>query len=206
MIAAVVPAKRLLEAKSRLSPHLPPEERAGLMCALLQRTITALQESGVVDFLALATAEAGLAGQLGAAWLPDQGSLNASLRHAAGWASDSGAAALLIVPGDLPLITSSAVRTFIAAAGTGRGIALTSTQDGGTGALLLTPPTVISPAFGAASFARHCRIAADRDVPAQVLRSPALSFDLDTIEDLHAVRAQTDSYRMPPGRPGEESA
>jgi 2-phospho-L-lactate/phosphoenolpyruvate guanylyltransferase len=58
----------------------------------------------------------------------------------------------------------------------------------GTNALLLSPPQVIAPAFGPGSRERHERLAAEAGVRCVVDEVRSLVLDVDTAEDLDAVR------------------
>jgi len=60
----------------------------------------------------------------------------------------------------------------------------------GTNALLLTPPYAIAPAFGTGSFARHAALAHGR---AEVCEVPSLGLDVDTPDDLAALRSALDA-------------
>lgn len=184
MIVAAVPVKSLAEAKSRLAQHLTAEERRDLVVSLLRKTIEAIQGSGVVQRIAVVTPQSKLAGTLPVDVLPDAGSLNGSLNGAVQWALSLGASKLLIVPADLPSITATAVRELIEKDAPLYGIAVVATIDGGTGALLLTPPNIIPPAFGPGSFARHLMLARLQGVRAEEVDAPAFALDLDTPEDL----------------------
>lgn len=184
MIVAAVPVKSLAEAKSRLAQHLTAEERRDLVVSLLRKTIEAIQGSGVVQRIAVVTPQSSLAGTLPVDVLPDAGSLNRSLDSAVQWALSLGASKLLIVPVDLPGITATAVRELIEGDAPLYGIAVAATIDGGTGALLLTPPNIIPPAFGPGSFARHLMLARLQGVRAEEVDVPAFALDLDTPEDL----------------------
>ena len=77
------------------------------------------------------------------------------------------------------------------AAGGGGPLVVIAPSDArqGTNALLLAPPAVIEPAFGAASFEAHVRAAAHQGASVQVVADPALGFDLDTPEDLELLVA-----------------
>lgn len=188
MIVAAVPVKRLSEAKSRLSHLLSDEERSALVLALLRRTIRALRESGMVERIVLATPDGELAERLETEWLPDGDSLNEALSAAVQWALRAGAGGLLIVPGDLPRITGQQAHELLAERRTIPSAAIASTQDGGTGALLLTPPDAIPPLFGPNSYERHLVLARLRTVAVQEVTLDAFTFDLDTPEDLDAAR------------------
>jgi 2-phospho-L-lactate guanylyltransferase len=181
---AVVPVKRLGSAKSRLSPGLSVDARSALARELAGKVISALKDSGDVDRLAVVTPEPDLAAALDVEGLADAGDLNASLARGVEWAQGLGARSLLILPADLPLVTGADVRALIAAAGAAPGITICATRDGGTGALLLTPPRVIPPAFGPRSFERHIQLAAERGIAVRRVSIPAFETDLDTVEDL----------------------
>lgn len=184
MIVAAVPVKALEEAKSRLARYLTADERRELVAGLLRSTVAAIQGSGVVERIAVVTPQSSLAESLPVDLLPDGGSLNGALDRAVQWALELGASKLLIVPVDLPGITAAAVRELIEGDAPLYGIAIVPTMDGGTGALLLTPPNIIPPAFGPGSFARHLMLARLQGVRAEEIDSPAFALDLDTPEDL----------------------
>jgi 2-phospho-L-lactate guanylyltransferase len=58
----------------------------------------------------------------------------------------------------------------------------------GTNALLMCPPDAIGPAFGPDSRERHAERARRRNLAATVEELPSLALDLDTAEDLEALR------------------
>src|SRR6185437_15071510 len=58
----------------------------------------------------------------------------------------------------------------------------------GTNALLLTPPDVLAPSFGPDSRRRHLADASAAGVPAEIVELDSLGLDVDTPEDLDALR------------------
>lgn len=190
MIVAVVPVKRLSEAKSRLAGRLGPSERASLARTLVRRTVRSIRESGVVDVIVLATPDRPLAVELGTEWLTDGGSLNATLREAVQRALELHADALLIVPADLALLTPDDIVAVVQSVKSGPAIGIAATQDGGTGALFLRPPDVIPPAFGESSYERHLNLAAERGIRIQRLARAGFAFDIDTVDDYDAFGAR----------------
>jgi 2-phospho-L-lactate guanylyltransferase len=58
----------------------------------------------------------------------------------------------------------------------------------GTNALVLTPPDVIEPAFGPDSRARHEQLASAAGVPCEIAHVETLAIDVDTADDLEALR------------------
>ena len=196
MIVAVIPVKRLSEAKSRLSPRLSPRERATLVETILRRTVDVLKEVGAIDRIAVATEERTLIDSLSSVeWLPDMGGLNPSLVHAASWAADLKARSMLVLPCDLPLLEGRDIRALLDSGHAEPGVSIAPTQDGGTGAILLSPPEVIAPAFGPDSFMRHIENARARDLPVRTVIRRGFSHDLDTADDLACLEAHTPNIR-----------
>jgi 2-phospho-L-lactate/phosphoenolpyruvate guanylyltransferase len=189
MIVAVVPVKRLSEAKSRLSGHLSTTARHSMVLSLLDGVVSALRSSGCIDRIALTTPDVDMAHDLGLECIPDRGNLNASLAGASKWAMCIGAHALLIVPADLPFLEGSCIRSLVQI-GAEAPIVIAPTHDGGTGALLLTPPHVLSPSFGPNSFERHLSLARQHGVEVRVMEDIAFRYDLDTPQDLERLRSE----------------
>ena len=67
----------------------------------------------------------------------------------------------------------------------------------GTNALLLAPPSVVGPSFGAGSFARHAAQARAAGATVKVSDLPSLGLDVDTPDDLAALRAALDAAARP---------
>jgi len=189
VIVAAVPLKRLDRVKSRLAPRLSTGERSELMLGLLERVVGGLEQSRVVHRIALVTPERAVARQLDIVQLPDRNGLNPSLRGAVDWALDLGAQSLLIVPADLSLLTPDDVRSLVEASGGTSGVTIAPTHDGGTGALLLTPPDAISPSFGVRSFRRHLHLAAASGMAVRQVSRQGFLYDVDTVEDLESLMA-----------------
>lgn len=195
MIAAVIPVKRLSDAKSRLSPRLSADERAGLVTALLRRTIRVLRAVDEVERIGVATEERELVASLSEVeWLPDMGGLNSSLDYAAGWAMDLKARSVLIVPCDLPTLEPGDIRALLGAGSGEQSVVVAATQDGGTAALLLTPPRVIAPLFGPDSFARHLRAAQRAGIATYTVARAGFSRELDTVDDLDYLDAHQTEF------------
>jgi 2-phospho-L-lactate guanylyltransferase len=90
---------------------------------------------------------------------------------------------VLLVPGDCPSLDADEVRTLLAQ--TEPVVIVPDRHGTGTNALLLTPPDVMRPSFGEGSFARHAALAGEALC---VVNIPSLGLDVDTPEDLAALR------------------
>ncbi|MBC8078428.1 MAG: NTP transferase domain-containing protein [Chloroflexales bacterium] len=94
--------------------------------------------------------------------------------------------ALLVLPGDVPLVTSADIAALLASAAQGR-VAIAPSRDRGTNALALPLPAPIAFRFGVNSCAAHLAQARARGLPAHIHRSPTLALDIDTADDLCAL-------------------
>ena len=110
-------------------------------------------------------------------------SADAAARHA----MSLGAATVLLLPIDVPLVTKTEIEDLIHAAGPSLngGVIIVPSSDGtGTNALVRTPPDAIDSCFGPGSFRAHLEQARQRGVPATVSRPAGLLFDIDTPADV----------------------
>jgi 2-phospho-L-lactate guanylyltransferase len=196
---AVVVARTGHTAKSRLASELSPDRRARLARAMLADVLAACRRAGLSELLVVTETAAGRAAaeRHGARVLADPGAgLNGAVAAAARLATDAGAGALLVLPGDVPLASPAELQTLVQAAdGLERVlVAAPDTAGLGTNALLLRPPTLVAPAYGEASLARHLAAAEALGAPARCLALPGLAQDVDTPDQLAALRASA-----PPG-------
>ena len=203
----VIPVRSASDGKARLGPAIDAEERAAIVVGLLRRTLEVIAQVPAICAVTVVSGDStllALARRLGAAAVRDHtptaapattaaaDNLNAALRQGRTAALADGAASLLFLPADLPLLSVAALERLIdaadaaLAAGGGRPIVVIAPSDarGGTNALLLVPPAVIDPCFGPASLAAHLRGAADSAASVQLVADPELGFDLDTPDDL----------------------
>jgi 2-phospho-L-lactate guanylyltransferase len=204
MIAAVVPVKRLDEAKGRLAALLAPDERRRLALAMLEDVLRALQAVPRVGLVAVVSPDADAldrASALGAEPLlegPLVRGVNQALGQAAAALADRGASALLVVAADIPTALPADIEALLEAL-PARGIAICPTEDRGTGALALRPPDVVPFRYGRHSSVLHKREAAARGLPARVLRAASLARDVDEPADLAELLgrpAETATHRL----------
>lgn len=188
MIAAIVPAKALDQAKGRLAALLSEGERHELALAMLEDVVRALQGVGEIGSVTVVSPDAevlDVARSLGATTLPEPPTvrgINQALSYALGLQSPA-PDALVVVLADVPEITPGAVRAALEALPE-RGFVICPSHDNGTSLLAVRPAGLIPFRFGPKSFSLHKREAAALGVPAEVLRIEALARDIDTPDDL----------------------
>ena len=192
----IVPVRTVGGGKSRLGLALDAEERETLLVGMLRRELRVLNDWDAAKGVYLVTPDAALvpfARAWGARPIVQTGDgLNEAVRAAQRVALEDGATAVLILPADLPVLSHDALDRVrdaadaAVAAGSGRPVVVLVPADarGGTNGLLLSPPDVIEPRFGANSLEQHLRAAAAADASVQIVVDPALAFDLDTPDDL----------------------
>jgi 2-phospho-L-lactate/phosphoenolpyruvate guanylyltransferase len=204
-VAAVVPIKTLSDAKSRLAPVLDGHERRQLAMWLLSRVTRAIEESRATRWLAVVSPDAEALRwahtQGFAAVRQRSGDLNAGVELGRQWACERGADALLVVLGDLPLVSPDDVRQIIAL---GSGTAEQYRRSGlpgavvlgpdrghtGTNALLVAPPIGLPFAFGSRSRERHEARARLRGMAVATFDAPGIAWDVDLPADLFELRAR----------------
>ena len=190
-ITAIIPIGTLEGAKSRLGGTLDAEERRDLVDTMVYRTIrAALETPGIGDVLVV-TPDRGARDQaafLGArTLLQPRSGLNAGLEDARADAMAGGAEAIVVLPIDLPLISTDTIAELIAPIDVVADrplVVLAPDRHGrGTNGLVLAPPDAIAFGFGGESRARHARWAAGAGARYVELEGP-LALDLDTPDDL----------------------
>jgi 2-phospho-L-lactate/phosphoenolpyruvate guanylyltransferase len=180
----LVPLKRLNGAKSRLAAVLSADERAELMRRMLCDVVAAIRSAGV-ERITLVTSEPieldGLArfDDHGLAW-------NDALAAAMEEAAEEELVA--VVSADLPHLQAREVAALLSAT-PARGLAIARARDGGTNAVAMRPRGAVATCFGEPqSAALHERLAREAGLEPVVIDLPGLAFDVDTPEDLDALR------------------
>lgn len=185
---AVVPVQRLETAKSRLAGWLAPGDRAALVLGLLEHVVDALQSAVLVDAVLVVSPDPTVlarAASLGATGVRQTGrGLNEAIELGRSEALRRSADTLLVVLGDLPLLSGSDVDALVAACDEPGIVLAPDRHERGTNALALRPPGALQPAFGDGSLERHRRAAAARGLRVCEYRSRGTGLDIDTGQDL----------------------
>jgi 2-phospho-L-lactate guanylyltransferase len=196
--AAFLPVKSFSRAKQRLGAAIGSPEREELAAAMVGDVLEALAAVDEIADVFVVTAEplaARAAEEAGAHVVddPEEAGQSAAAARGIDAALVRGAERVLLVPGDCPALDPREVTALLARRG---GVVIVPDRHGsGTNALLLEPPQVMPPSFGAGSFARHAALARAAGAEVKVAELPSLGLDVDTPADLAALRAALDSRR-----------
>lgn len=178
---ALIPLKPASAGKTRLAAHLPPEERAALSRSLFEHVAGVLGRVPALSSLILLSEKQPETWQSG--WIEDRGrGLNGEL-EAARFAL--GAAPLLVIHADLPLLAETDIIELLDAAEQA-GCAIAPDRHGtGTNALALRDGRPFEFRFGPDSFRLHRAQAGN----CRTVELQGLGLDLDTPDDLNTAIA-----------------
>jgi 2-phospho-L-lactate guanylyltransferase len=208
---AVLPVKRFGAAKQRLDNDLSDGTRRALAEAMVTDVLIALRRAKRVDEVLVVSGEAlavALAAGYDAAAVvddpTDDGHSAAAVRGVAA-AIERGATRVLLVPGDCPALDPAEVDELLDehpastvgndSDGTPEVVVVPDRHGTGTNALLLMPPDAIAPAFGPGSHERHRRLATEAGARVTTADIPTLGLDVDTVDDLAALRVALEDVR-----------
>jgi 2-phospho-L-lactate guanylyltransferase len=192
---AVLPVKSFSRAKQRLSQAVGGDDREQLAAAMVGDVLEALTAVPQIDDVVVVTAEplaARAAERAGAAVVddPEEIGQSAAAERGIDAAVARGAERALLVPGDCPAVEPDEVARLLARTAGDPSVVIVPDRHGsGTNALLLTPPGALTPSFGTGSFARHAALARAVGATVKVCDLPSLGLDVDTPDDLGALRS-----------------
>jgi 2-phospho-L-lactate guanylyltransferase len=198
---AVVPIKERDRAKERLAPLLSPATRQALALAMFEDVLTALAAASGLAGLVIVTVDQParrLALRYGARILEDgaRDGHTGAVAAAARLLVAEGHAGMLTLPGDIPLVTADEIGKVIAAHDPAPSFTIVPSHDeGGSNAILVSPPDAVPLRFGVDSFFPHLRAAEARGIRPTVLRLPGIALDIDNPADLAAFMRQPSPTR-----------
>jgi 2-phospho-L-lactate guanylyltransferase len=198
---AVVPVKERDRAKERLAPLLPPEMRQALALAMLEDVLAALTSAvGLAGLLVVTVdpAASWVARHFGARLIEDgaRDGHTGAVTAAARLLASERRSGMLTVPGDIPLVTADEIDRLVRAHGPAPSFTIAPSHDeGGSNAILLSPPDAVPLRFGPDSYFPHLRAAEAQGIRPTVLRLPGIALDIDNPEDLAAFALQPSTTR-----------
>jgi 2-phospho-L-lactate guanylyltransferase len=190
---AILPVKTFGRAKQRLTGGFG--DRPGLAAAMVADVLDALAAVPELDEVIVVTAQAVSADtDVLIVHDPVEAGQSAAAERGIETAVQRGAERVLLVPGDCPALDPREVDELVAGAMSAPDVVIVPDRHGsGTNALLLAPPDAIAPSFGPGSRERHEEAAAASGARWRVAEPRSLVLDVDTAEDLAALRVALDA-------------
>ncbi|MCW4023839.1 MAG: 2-phospho-L-lactate guanylyltransferase [Candidatus Bathyarchaeota archaeon] len=187
VVYAIVPVKKITASKRRLSQNLNTQQRKTLTITMLQDVLYALKASTVTNILVVSNDSnvKAIAQRFNVDFFaPTHRGLNFAIEEAFAWCLKNKADAVLVLPADLPLITSKDINVLAELGSVGQCVVLVPSKDWGTNALFQRPPDLVHASFGPESFHKHMQEATSRDVRVRFYYSLGAGLDIDSVDDL----------------------
>jgi len=185
---AIIPVKKLHEAKTRLSSLLSSNERKELCIKMLEDVLVAVTTTGCIRWTVVVSGDPTvlqLAKRFRVSSLTEsQLGLNRAVSEAIDWCVQNGAKSTLVLPADIPSVIPRDVNRFFSLGKEAAMVISPSRSEDGTNALLLTPPTALPISYGKHSFQRYIMEASKRAISFRIIKLPRIALDIDTVEDL----------------------
>ncbi len=218
---AIVPIKGLTQAKQRLAPLLSGSERRALMTHMIDDVLSVVCQTEGISGLVVITDDQDVRAQArfynahimaepvfeGLNILAPQNQaleanrsdtetvgverLNQVFAMAMRQLAEEGEESVLLLPADVPLMTVQNLKHMLAHHSHPGVTIVPARADGGTNAMMVSPPELIMPGYGHRSCQRHSKFALAAGIEPQVLESPGietgtveLGLDVDTVDDL----------------------
>jgi 2-phospho-L-lactate guanylyltransferase len=185
----LIPVKSLTTAKQRLAAALDQERRSQLAEAMLRDVMTAA--AGVLGRIdvALVTSDArarALAAEFGFLVIDDprNESESAAIEMATAWCEQRGYDTTVVVPGDIPLITSGELQRVLDAAPAEGAVFVPAYDRRGSNCILRRPAAIIPLRFGNDSFLPHCEAMRKTGRELVILEMPGIGLDVDNPHEL----------------------
>jgi 2-phospho-L-lactate guanylyltransferase len=211
-VSALIPVKGFRNAKQRLSPLLGAADRELLAEAMFRDVMNEVQRARGLEATCVVTGNdrvAEIAAAMGAAVIrePAETGETGAVDFARLEMKRAGREAVLILPGDMPLVRASDVEQVLAKVPDGAtapfALLVPSHDRLGTNALLLAPPDVIKLRFGYDSFSYHMSQVSALGLPLRFFENEAIGLDIDEPQDLRRFlavgRDDGETYRLASG-------
>lgn len=187
-LCVVIPMKSPERSKQRLAAHLPAEQRKQLALMLFENTLAFFKQYfPKLDVLVISESCDVLqqAKSYGAMTLFEAGAegLNDALERACQWVTSAGYRSQMIVPGDIAMLDPKEIQQLLDGTKEHQ-VVIAVAKDGGTNALLTSPPDAIGFHYGKESARHHQEAARQQMLSCSCLHLVHLSLDIDQSDDL----------------------
>ncbi len=187
--ALLIPVKNLTNAKQRLSEALDQAQRSQLAQAMLRDVMNAA--AGVTDrldvFLVTGDSRArAMAAEFHFGVIEDtrNESETSAIEMATAWCEAQQYDTTIVVPGDIPLITSAELHDVLKSAPEKGAVFVPAYDRRGSNCILRRPASIIPLRFGNDSFLPHCEAMKTTGKPLIILEMPGIGLDIDNPHEL----------------------
>ena len=192
-VTGLIPVKGFRNAKQRLSPLLGAAEREVLAETMFRDVLReVLLARGLAGTFVVTGDDkvAEIAASFGAAVIRERAESGETdaVNYARAELKHAGCEAVLILPGDMPLVRSADIEELLAQvpakASPPFALLVPSHDRMGTNALLLAPPDILQLRFGYDSFSFHLSQVSAQGLPLRFIENEHIALDIDEPKDL----------------------
>lgn len=192
-VSALIPVKGFRNAKQRLSPLLDAAQREHLAEAMFRDVLLqVLRARGLAETVVVTAddevAEIALSADARVIREPAEKGETDAVDFARRELKNAGREAVLILPGDMPLVRGEDIEQILAQvpkeAKAPFALLVPSHDRLGTNALLLAPPDLITLRFGYNSFSYHMSQVSAQGLPLRFFENERIALDIDEPKDL----------------------
>ncbi|MDG6926422.1 MAG: 2-phospho-L-lactate guanylyltransferase [Nitrososphaerota archaeon] len=186
--AIIVPVKGN-NPKGRLGAMFTSREKKQLQLSMLEDTLGALSGAKKLKQTYVVSSDGDIlkfAERFGVGSIPEEGDEGVNEAVERAMSVLDGYDGWMIIPADLPLITSNDIRTVLTLVRMGSSVVISPSEDySGTNLLLVSKKTPIRLHYDDDSFTKHVGEATRRGIRFSVYYSQNVGFDVDTSSDVH---------------------
>jgi 2-phospho-L-lactate guanylyltransferase len=197
----LLPLKEFAASKQRLAGVLSVTERACLLQSMVGDVLGVLTQHRDIERIAICSRDRAaqwLANCYDVEFIDEQrtgaADLNSAVNTAVSNLAENGCSDILVVHGDLPLLSAQDISTFLQRHRDAQSCAVTIAPDRrgvGTNLLAWRPLQQFQTQYGADSFALHCARAGALDAQLSICELPGARCDIDEPDDLLLMLAQS---------------
>lgn len=185
----LIPVKNLRHAKQRLAAVLDQPARTALAQAMIHDVLEAVAACARRPEVAVVTNDAfatDIAQHFGFQIIRDDANTSetAAIEMATRVSESQGADQTLVIPGDIPLITSNELEQIFSAVPENGSLLVPAADRRGTNAAFRKPGNLFPLRFGNDSFKPHLDAARRTGLPCVILSLPGIGLDVDNPRDL----------------------
>lgn len=185
----LIPFKSLATAKQRLAAALNQQQRSQLAAAMLRDVLAAATGITARIDVALVTGDTGarhMAEEFGFLVIDDKHnkSETAAIEMATAWCEQRGYDTTIVVPADIPLITSEELERVLDAAPDEGAVFVPAYDRRGSNCILRRPASIIPLRFGNDSFLPHCAAMKRTGKDLSILELPGIGLDIDNPQEM----------------------
>ena len=202
--ACIIPVNKLNNIKSRLSNFFNIEQRIELNIEMLKDVLLAVKYSKNIDETYIITPDKNVINiikKFKCRYLLEEKKVgvNIAVQKAISKSITEGATAAIILPSDIPLISSHEIDRIIDYGKDRDTVIITPAKRfDGTNSLFLHPPKIINTYYDQNSFTSHYNEAVKKNSKCNVLLSKNIMLDLDSISDLKEfvkIKSNTNTWK-----------